>query len=94
MYGSNGHELTVQVSFIVSMYGERGGFGSNGFVTKTQLFPMDSHYRTNVISGVGHPRLDSVVSLVLRTVCCAMAGTPALYYSSLGTTSTLLSRGM
>jgi hypothetical protein len=34
-----------------------------------QPFPMDGHYRTDVISGVGHPGLNSVVSLVLRTVC-------------------------
>jgi hypothetical protein len=33
----------------VCMY---GGFGSNGFVTKMQSFPMDGHYRTNIISGV------------------------------------------
>jgi hypothetical protein len=30
---------------------------------------MDSHYRTDVISGVGHLRLNSVMSLVLCTVC-------------------------
>jgi hypothetical protein len=44
------------------------GFGSNGFVTKTQPFLMDGHYRTNNISSVGHPRSDSVVPLVLYTV--------------------------
>jgi hypothetical protein len=40
--------------------------------------------------GVGHSRLDSIVSLMLRTVCCAMAGAPTLYYMSLRTTPTLL----
>ena len=45
-----------------------GGFGSNGFVTKTQPFPMDGHFRTYIISGVGHPRSNSVVPLVLCTV--------------------------
>jgi hypothetical protein len=30
---------------------------------------MDGHYRAGVISGVGHPRSDSVVQLVLRMVC-------------------------
>jgi hypothetical protein len=45
------------------------GFGSNGFVTKTQPFPMNGHYRTDVISGVGHPRLDSIMPLVSCTVC-------------------------
>jgi hypothetical protein len=70
--------------------GGEGGFRSNGFVIKMQSFPMDGHYRTDVINDVGHPRLDSVMSLVLRTVCCAMARAPALYYRSLRTTSTLL----
>jgi hypothetical protein len=57
-----------------------------------QPFPMDGHYRTNVISGVDNPRSNSVVPLVLRMVC-AMAGVPALYYKSLGTESTLLRMG-
>jgi hypothetical protein len=67
-----------------------GGFGSNGFVTNMQPFPMDDHYMTNVISGMGHSRLDSVVPLVLRTLYCAMARAPVLYYKSLGITSILL----
>jgi hypothetical protein len=70
-----------------------GGFRSNGFVIKMQPFPMDGHYRTDVINGVGHPRLNPVMSLLLRTVCSAMAGAPTLYYRSLGTASTLLRRG-
>jgi hypothetical protein len=69
-----------------------GGFGSNGFVTNDEPFPMDGHYRTNVISGVGHLIFDSVVSLVLHTVCCAMAGAPVLYYRFLWTASTQLGR--
>jgi hypothetical protein len=67
-----------------------GGFGSNGFMTKMQPFPMDVHYRTNVISSVGNPRSDSVMLLVLHTVCCAMVEASVLYYRSLGTTLTLL----
>jgi hypothetical protein len=47
-------------SICVCVCGRRG-FESNSFVIKMQSFPMDSHYRTNVISGVGHLRLDSVV---------------------------------
>jgi hypothetical protein len=70
-----------------------GGFGSNGFVTKMQPFPIDGHYRTDVISSVGHPRSDSVVSLVLYMVCCAMVGAPALYYRFLEIVSTLLRKG-
>jgi hypothetical protein len=68
-------------------------FRSNGFVAKMQLFPMDGHYRTDFISGVGHSRSDSIVPLVVRMVCCAMTGTPTLYYRSLGTASTLLIKG-
>jgi hypothetical protein len=73
--------------------GGEGGFESNDFLTKMQPFLMDGHYRTDIISGVGYPRSDSVVPLVLRIVCCAMAKTPALYYRSLGIVSTLLRMG-
>jgi hypothetical protein len=47
-----------------------GGFGFNGFMTKVQPFPMDGHYRMDIISGVGHPRSNSVVLLVLCTIVC------------------------
>jgi hypothetical protein len=50
------------------------GFESNGFVTKTQSFPMDGHYRTYIISGVGHSRLDLVVPLVLCVVAMQWLG--------------------
>jgi hypothetical protein len=43
--------------------------------------------------GVGHSGSDPIVPLVLRTVCCAMAGALALYYRFIGTASTLLRRG-
>ena len=66
------------------------GFGSNDFVTKTQSFLIDGYYRTNVISGVGHLRSNSVVPLVLRTTYCAMAGALTLYYRSLEAVSNLL----
>jgi hypothetical protein len=52
-----------------------GGFGSNGFMTKVQLFPMDSHYKTNITSSGGHPRLDLIVPLVLCKVACNGWGT-------------------
>ena len=49
--------------------------------------------RTSLVS-VGHSRSDSIVLLMLHTVCFrAMVGALALYYRSLGTTSTLLRRG-
>ena len=41
-------------------------FGSNDFVTKIQAFPMNGHYRTDVISGVGHPKVG---------LCCATSVT-------------------
>jgi hypothetical protein len=66
----NGHELIIRVSFIVKCVCVWAGFGSNGFVTKAQPFPMDGHYRTDIISSVGHPRSDSVVPLVLCKVVC------------------------
>jgi hypothetical protein len=38
--------------------------------------------------GVGHSRSDLIMPLMLRTVCCAMAGALVLYYRSLEITST------
>ena len=66
------------------------GFGSNSFMTNDAAIPMDGHYRTNIISDVGHPWSDSVMLLMLCTVQFAMAGALALYYRSFGTASTLL----
>jgi hypothetical protein len=43
--------------------------------------------------GVGHSRSNSIVPLMLRMVCYAMAWALALYYMSLGTSPTLLRRG-
>jgi hypothetical protein len=72
----NGYGLTIWVSFMVNVcVCVRGGFGFNGFMTKVQLFPIDGHYKTDVISGVGHLRLDSVMQLLLRIVCV----TPPLF---------------
>jgi hypothetical protein len=45
----------------------RGG-ALDGFMTKEQPFPMDGHYRIDIISGMGHPRSDSIVQLMLCTV--------------------------
>ena len=52
------------------MYVLYEGFGSNGFVTKVQPFSMVAHYEMDIISDVGHSRLDSVVLLVLCIVVC------------------------
>jgi hypothetical protein len=48
--------------------------------------------RTSLV-GLDHLGSDSIVPLMLRRVCCTMAGALALYYRSLGTASTLLRRG-
>jgi hypothetical protein len=68
----NGHGLIIRVNFMVKCVCV--GFGSNGFMTKTQPFLMDGHHRTNIISGVGHPRSDFVVLLVLCTVVMQWLG--------------------
>ena len=49
------------------------GLRSNGyFVISAAL--MGNYYRTYIISGVGHPRLSSVVPLVLWTVVYNIQG--------------------
>ena len=42
------------------------------FVTGATL--MDGHYKMDIISGVGHPRLDLVVPLVLCTIAYNISG--------------------
>jgi hypothetical protein len=64
----NSHGLTIRVSFMVNVC-VCGGFGSNDLWPMMQPFSMDGHYRTDVISGVGHLRLNSVMPIVLRMVC-------------------------
>jgi hypothetical protein len=45
--------------------------------------------RTSLV-GVGHSRSDSIVLLILHTVCCVVAVALVLYYRSLGIAPTLL----
>jgi hypothetical protein len=61
-------DLLYRLTLWLMCGGRGGGFGSNGFVTKVQPFPMNGHYKTYIISGVGYSRSDSVVLLVLCTV--------------------------
>jgi hypothetical protein len=62
----NGYRLTIYVNFMVKCVCYMG-YGSNGcFMDDITL--MSSHYKTNIISDVGHSRLDSIVPLVLCTV--------------------------
>ena len=51
------------------------GFGFNSFVTKYSHSLIDGHYRTYIISFVGHPRSDSFVPLVLCTIAYNIQGT-------------------
>jgi hypothetical protein len=69
--------------FWIHWFCDLGAIISNGSVTIK---------RTSLV-GVGHSRLDSIVLLMLRTVCCAKAGALALYYRSLGIAPTLLRMG-
>jgi hypothetical protein len=48
--------------------------------------------RTSLV-GVGHSKSDSIVPLMLCTVCYAMIGALTLYYRSLGIVPTLLRMG-
>jgi hypothetical protein len=66
----------------IHWFRDHGATISNGSVTIG---------RTSLV-GVGHPRSDSVVLLVLHTVCCAMTEALAINYRSLGTAPTLLIR--
>jgi hypothetical protein len=88
--GSNGHGLTIHVSFMVKCvcytglwFRNLGATIPNGSVT----------IGWTSLAGVSHSRSDLIVPLMLLMVCYAMAGALALYYRSLGTTSTLLKRG-
>jgi hypothetical protein len=88
---SNGHGLTIHVSFMVKCVRN---------VRAVDLCDLDATIpngsvtigRTSLV-GVGHSGSDPIMPLVLRTVCYAMAGALTLYYRSLGTASTLLRRG-
>jgi hypothetical protein len=91
--GSNAHELIIHVSFMVKCvcctglwihwFCDPGATIPNGSVT----------IGWTSLVGVGHLRSNSIMPLILHTVCCALAGALALYYRSLGIASTLLRRG-
>jgi hypothetical protein len=91
--GSNGHGLTIHVSFMVKCVYYMGlwihWFRDHGATIPNGLVTIG---RTSLV-GVGHSRLDSIMPLMLRTVYWSMAGALALYYRSLGTTPALLRMG-
>jgi hypothetical protein len=92
MCSSNGHGLTIHVSFMVKCVCYMG-LWIHWFRDHDATIPNGSATTgwTSLV-GVGHARSDSIVPLMLRTVCCAMVGALALYYRSLRTASTLLRR--
>jgi hypothetical protein len=92
MCSSNSHGLTIYVSIMVK-YVCYTGLWIHWFRDPDATIPNDSVTigRTSVV-GVGHSRSDSIMPLILRMICCAIAGTLTLYYRSLGTASTLLRR--
>jgi hypothetical protein len=86
MCGSNFHRLTIHVSFMVKCvhyvralihwFRDLDATIPNGSVTTG---------RTSLV-GVGTSRSDSIVPLMLRTVCYAMAGALALYWDNINPT--------
>jgi hypothetical protein len=90
---SNCHELTIHVRFMIKCVCYTGiwihWFYDHGVAIPNGLVTIG---RTPLV-GVGHLRSDSVVSLMLYTVCYVMIGTLALYYRSLGIAPTLLRKG-
>jgi hypothetical protein len=69
----NGHGLTIHVNFMVKCVCYMGR-GSNGYVV-IGVALIGGHYKTYIISGVGHPMSDSVMLLVLWTIGFNIQGT-------------------
>jgi hypothetical protein len=90
---SNGHGLTIHVSFMVKCVCYMG-LWINWFRDLGVTIPNGSVTigRTSLV-GVGHSRSDLIMPLILCTLCCAMVGTLALYYRSHWIASTLLRMG-
>jgi hypothetical protein len=68
----NGHRLTIQVNFMVKCM---WGLWIQWFHDQAHYSLIDGYYKTYIINGVGHPRLDLVVPLVLYTIAFNMRGT-------------------
>ena len=87
---NNGHGHTIRVSFMVKCMCYTG-LWIHRFRDHSATIPNGSvTIGWMSLVSVGHLRSDSVVPLMLRTVCCAMTGALAWYYRSLGTAPTLL----
>jgi hypothetical protein len=81
---SNGHELTIHASFIVKCVCYIG-LWIHWFRDHSTTIPngLVTIGRTSLV-GVGHSKSDSIVPLMLRTVCYAMDRVLTLYYMSSG----------
>jgi hypothetical protein len=91
--GSNGQGLTIHVSFMVKHVCYMGLWIYWFLDHDATIFNGSVTIEQTSLVGVGHSRSDSIVSLMLHTVCCEMAGALTLYYKFLGTAPTLLRRG-
>jgi uncharacterized membrane protein len=60
------------------------------FVASAAL--TDSHYKTDIISSVGHPRTNSVVPLVLCTIVCNIRDTGVVLQVSRDSANPVISR--
>jgi hypothetical protein len=91
--GSNGHGLTIHVSFMVKYV--RCVRAIDPLVSDLDATIPNSLVTTRWTSlvGVDHSGSDPIVPLMLYTIRYAMAGALVLYYRSLRTASTLLRRG-
>ena len=68
----NSHGLTIYVNLMFKCVCYMG-LGFNGcFMVGATL--MDGHYKMNIISGVGYPRSNLVVPLVLCTIAYNIRG--------------------
>ena len=75
-----GHGFIIHVSFMVECGCDHNATISNGTVT----------IGWTLLVGVDHSRSDSIMLLMLRTVCCAMARALTLYDRPLEIALTLL----
>jgi hypothetical protein len=88
--GSNSHMRTIYVSFMVKCVCYTG-LWIHWFCDLVATIPNGSvAIGWTSLVGVGHPRSNSVIPLMLHMVCCVMDRTLALYYRFLETAPTLL----
>jgi hypothetical protein len=89
--GSIGHGLTIHVSFMVKCVYYTGLWIHWFRDLDAIIYNGSITIRRTSLVGVGHSGSYSIVPLILRTVCYAMARALALYYRSFRTI--LLRRG-